>query len=56
MDARLQFSAIDGHRAAVTDPDEADRYELVVMNLAEEMVWLQRQIEIERLGSSPPSP
>jgi predicted nucleotidyltransferase len=56
MDARFQFSAIEGHRVAVTDPHEADRYELVVMNLAEEMVWLQRQVEIERLGSSPLSP
>lgn len=52
LDARLQFSAIDGHRAAVTDPDEADRYELVVMNLAEEMAWLQRQVETESLGVS----
>jgi predicted nucleotidyltransferase len=52
VDARFQFSAIEGHRVAVTDPDEADRYELVVMNLAEEMVWLQRQVETESLGVS----
>jgi predicted nucleotidyltransferase len=52
VDALCQFSAIEGHRVAVTDADEADRYELVVMNLAEEMTWLQRQMEIERLGVS----
>jgi predicted nucleotidyltransferase len=52
VDALFQFSAIEGHRVAVTDPDEADRYELVVMNLAEEMVWLQRQVETESLGVS----
>jgi predicted nucleotidyltransferase len=50
LDALFQFSAIDGHRVAVTDADEADRHELFVMNLAEEMVWLQRQIENENLN------
>jgi hypothetical protein len=50
VDALVQFSAIDGHRVATTDADEADKYELIVMNLAEEMVWLQRQIENENLN------
>ena len=36
----------------MTDADEADRYELLVMNLAEEMVWLQRQIENEHIEVS----
>lgn len=52
VDALVQFSAIDGHRIAVTNADEADRYELLVMNLAEEMVWLQRQIENEHIEVS----
>ena len=52
VDALFQFSAIDGHRVATTDSDEADRYELVVMNRAEELLPIQRQIEIERFGVS----
>jgi len=52
VDALFQFSAIDGHRIAATDPDEADRYELVVMNRAAELLPIQRQIEIERFGVS----
>ena len=52
VDALFQFSAIDGHRIAATDPDEADRYELVVMNRASELLPIQRQIEIERFGVS----
>ena len=52
VDAIFQFSAIDGHRVATTDSDEADRYELVVMNRAEELLPIQRQIEIERFGVS----
>jgi predicted nucleotidyltransferase len=43
VDALTQFSAIDGHRVAVTDPDVADRFELAAMSMAEEMLWLQRQ-------------
>jgi len=43
VDALTQFSAIDGHRVAVTDPDVADRLELAAMSMAEEMLWLQRQ-------------
>jgi predicted nucleotidyltransferase len=46
VDALFQFAAIDGHRIAATDVDAADDYELVVMNMAEEMVWLQRQMEL----------
>lgn len=52
VDALFQFSAIDGHRVAATDSDEADRYELVVMNRAEELLPIQRQMEIERFGVS----
>jgi hypothetical protein len=43
VDALTQFSAIDGHRVAVTDADVADRLELAAMSMAEEMLWLQRQ-------------
>ena len=52
VDALFQFSAIDGHRVAAADPDEADRYELVIMNRAAELLPIQRQIEIERFGVS----
>jgi predicted nucleotidyltransferase len=52
VDAIFQFFAIDGHRVAAADSDEADRYELVVMNRAEELLPIQRQIEIERFGMS----
>lgn len=52
VDALFQFSAIDGHRVSATDPDLADRYELVVMNRAAELLPIQRQIEIERFGVS----
>lgn len=47
VDALTQFSAIDGHRVAVTDPDIADRFELAAMSIAEEMLWLQRQAVAE---------
>jgi predicted nucleotidyltransferase len=52
VDALFQFSAIDGHRVAVTDSHEADEYELVVMNRAAELLPIQRQIEIDRFGVS----
>lgn len=52
VDALFQFSAIDGHRVAVTDSYGADRYELYVMSRAEELLPIQRQIEIERFGVS----
>jgi hypothetical protein len=52
VDALFQFSAIDGHRVAVTDSHRADEYELVVMSRAEELLPIQRQIEIERFGVS----
>ncbi|HKI06326.1 MAG TPA: nucleotidyltransferase domain-containing protein [Thermoanaerobaculia bacterium] len=52
VDALFQFSAIDGHRVATANPDDADRYELVVMNRAAELLPIQRRIEIERFGVS----
>lgn len=45
VDALFQFSAISGHRVVATDPDEVDKYELLVGRIASEMHWLQRQIE-----------
>lgn len=44
VDALFQFSAIDGHRIAATDSDEADKYELLVGRIASEMYWLQQQM------------
>lgn len=52
VDALFQFSAIDGHRVAVTDQHEADEYELLVMNRAADLLPIQRQIEIDRFGVS----
>jgi predicted nucleotidyltransferase len=52
VDALFQFNAIDGHRVTTTDSDQADRYELAVMSRAEELLPIQRQIEIERFGAS----
>ncbi len=52
VDALFQFNAIDGHRVAVGDADQADRYELVVMSRAAELLPIQRQIELERFGVS----
>jgi predicted nucleotidyltransferase len=51
-DALFQFNAIDGHRVASGDPDGADRYELWVMNRAEELRPIQRRIELDRFGHS----
>jgi predicted nucleotidyltransferase len=52
VDALFQFNAIDGHRVAATDPDQTDRFELAVMSRAEELLPIQRRIEIERFGVS----
>lgn len=51
-DALFQFSAIDGHRIAATDLEKADLYELAVMSRAEELLPIQRQLELERFGVS----
>lgn len=50
-DALFQFQAIDGHRVAAPDPDAADRYELM-MNCAEELLQIQRELERQRFGFS----
>lgn len=52
LDALFQFSAIDGHRIAATDPEKADLYELAIMSRAEELLPIQRQLELERFGVS----
>ncbi|HVR97499.1 MAG TPA: nucleotidyltransferase domain-containing protein [Thermoanaerobaculia bacterium] len=52
VDALFQFNAIDGHRIAVGDTEQADRYELVIMSRAAELLPIQRQIERERFGVS----
>jgi predicted nucleotidyltransferase len=51
-DPIFQFRAIDGHRVAASDSTAADRYELVVMNQAEELIPIQRDIERQRFGRS----
>lgn len=51
-DALFQFNAIDGHRVAAPDADAADRYELVIMSRAEELLPIQRELEREHFGFS----
>ena len=52
-DALFQFNAIDGHRMAAPDSDAADRYELVIMSRAEELLPIQRELDRQRFGLSP---
>jgi len=52
VDALFQFAAIDGHRILATDVDAADDYELKIMNQAADLLYLQRQMEIEKFGAS----
>jgi predicted nucleotidyltransferase len=52
VDPLFQYNAIDGHRVAAPDLLAADRWELVVMNRAEELLPIQRQLERERFGFS----
>jgi predicted nucleotidyltransferase len=52
LDAIFQFNAIDGHRIAASDTDAADRYELVIMSRAEELLPIQRELERQRFGFS----
>jgi predicted nucleotidyltransferase len=52
VDPLFQFNAIEGHRVAAPDLLVADRWELVVMNRAEELLPIQRQLERERFGFS----
>ncbi|MBI2215864.1 MAG: nucleotidyltransferase domain-containing protein [Candidatus Rokubacteria bacterium] len=50
VDALFRFSAIDGHRVAVTNATRADRYELDVMREAANLLRIQRWIEQETFG------
>ncbi len=52
VDAVFQFHAVDGHRVMATDATAADRYELVVMRRAAELVPIQRQLERAIFGMS----
>ena len=52
VDPIFQLGAIDGHRVTATDSTAADNYELAVMNQAEELLPIQRQIERQRFGRS----
>jgi predicted nucleotidyltransferase len=45
VDALFQFEAVDGHRVAAPDPEEADRYELLVMRRAAELLPIERRLE-----------
>lgn len=50
VDALFQFRAIDGHRVFAADAGRIDRYELLVMRRAAELLPVQRAIERERFG------
>jgi len=45
VDALFQFSAVDGHRVAVTDTTRADLFELYVMRRAAEALPFERERE-----------
>jgi len=50
VDALFQFAALDGHRVAVIDVMQADRWELAVMRRAAELLPIQRSIERDLFG------
>ena len=52
VDALFQFQAIDGHRVYADDVGSVDRWELVVMRRAAELLPIQRQIELATFGAS----
>lgn len=52
VDALFQFEAIDGHRVAAPDPLAADRYELVAMRRAAELLPIERELELDMFGVS----
>jgi predicted nucleotidyltransferase len=45
VDALFQFEAVDGHRIAAPDPEEADRYELIVMRRAAELRPIEQRLQ-----------
>ncbi|HEX9941814.1 MAG TPA: nucleotidyltransferase domain-containing protein [Thermoanaerobaculia bacterium] len=47
LDPLSQYDAIEGHRIAAPDPTAANLYELAVISMAEEALWLKRQMESE---------
>lgn len=51
VDALFQFDAVDGHRVATTDSEEADRYELAVMRRAAELLPIEHQLEQDFFGA-----
>lgn len=54
VDALFQFEAIDGHRVATSDPEEADRYELTVMRRAAELLPIEHQLEQDFFAAGTP--
>lgn len=50
VDALFQFEAVDGHRVAAPDEEAADRYELVVMRRAAELLPIERRLEQDFLA------
>ncbi|MGH9382351.1 MAG: nucleotidyltransferase domain-containing protein [Thermoanaerobaculia bacterium] len=54
VDALFQFDAVDGHRVATADPVAADRYELVVMRRAAELLPIERQLERDYFAARTP--
>lgn len=53
LDSLSQFDVIEGHRVAAPDSTAANNFELFVMNMAEEMLWIKRQSESEDGPFSP---
>ncbi len=50
VDGLFQLAAVDGSRVFAGDGDRADRFELVVMRKAAELLPVQRAIERDRFG------
>jgi len=52
VDALFQFRAIDGHRVYASDSTQADRYELLIMRRAAELLPIERRLERDLFGVS----
>ncbi len=52
VDALFQYRAIDGHRVYAHDAEAIDRWELLVMRRAADLLPVQRRIERDLFGVS----
>lgn len=50
VDALFQFRAIDGHRIFASDTGTVDRYELLTLRRAAELLPIQRELERAEFG------